>query len=167
MAMSRSSWVMLLGLPGIFLVATAVGFHRGSAPAPSLKVLVPPLAEGREFHAYFAFQAADCAGNLHVLDIFQRPVVAQNVSINGIALGAAPQAREASRRVAARGYALPVLLADGSMVQALTTLGMRSTPYLVVLDSRGEPVLTSHAPREAGEYVRLARRLSQLSKTGR
>lgn len=106
--------------------------------------------------AFLVARSADCSGNFDFLDLFDRPPVRSRLDLAGVvALGdedAVPALRAA---LAAHGRQLPVWSASPAARLALASLGVRSTPYLVVVDGDGALRFAAGAPATVRQYLAL------------
>ena len=139
---------------------------RRARPTPSLAAALASASVPRTPHgsgAYLVARAADCAGNFDFLDLFDRPPIRDRVTLLGaLALDGPDDATTLRRTLALHGHPLDVWTAPPSLRRSLASLGLRSTPYLIVLDAAGALHFATGAPESIPDYLALGNTLPLL-----
>ena len=150
--------------PAVVVLCTLMLLVGGARYRPIASLLPEP--SGRQpYRAYVFFQPADCAGNLEFLRILARPKFRSTVAVIGIlsgstSAGEAAGAAQKFRDLTGRATVLP---SPRKATSALTALGYRKTPFVIVLDPSGQVRLASAVPGSFEESRRFERQLLELT----
>lgn len=109
-------------------------------------------------------QAADCTGNLRMLNLLHRRDVRSAISLSVIWFVGAPGDTSVIRALLpAWTRAVPLRSAPHDVMRELARFGHRSTPVLLMLDNEGRIRLTTQSPRSAREFAGLQRIITGLT----
>lgn len=150
-----SWWATALVAAGT--AAAALATRPPPSLAETVRGAVPDSAGG--FRAYVVFQAEDCSSNLAFTRVFGRPAL-RGVALVGVLAGAATEdVGSAFGQTAGRGTVVPVTRRSG---RALSVLGFRQTPFLVLVDSTNAVRYAAAAPQGFDEIEALDATLRRL-----
>ncbi len=152
----------------VLLLASVVVDTARAAPREGLLAALSPYLlptrPGVPIQAAVLLQAADCTGNLRLLDVLQRPRVREQMRL-AIIWYVGPPAdtlviRARLPRWTRRTALQPM---SGAAMHELRQLGHRETPTLLVLDAGGRIRLTTQSPRSPREFAGLVHAIEGLT----
>lgn len=129
---------------------------------------VTGVAAGGALAATVVVQPEDCEGNLSLLGLLKRPVVARAVpTVQLLMIGTAADTVGLRERLGTDAVDVAFRPVKDRSVRPLRFLGFLRTPFVVVLDAAGQVRLAQEAPVGAEDFVRLGAVLTALAAPGR
>jgi hypothetical protein len=138
--------------------AVAVVFPLAGTPLPA------GIAQGEadaKYRAVIVVQEGDCSARIGFVHVFSRPHLKEAYRLDGLLVGRGT-IDHARSGLSASGIAIP-LRRDARTARRIHALGYDSTPYLLLVDTRGRIVFATPPPTSPQETHRLSRILGALA----
>lgn len=119
---------------------------------------------GRQWTALLVAQPADCEDASRWADALVDASDAR-IGLAAVVIGRGRELERGAERLRQRFGPLPVRPASRRNLAALRALGIRSTPFVVVMDAEGRVRLTADAPRDSASAARFRHAMRGLLGT--
>lgn len=125
---------------------------------------LPPPSPDRPLPAAVLLQLADCSGNLRVLHLLHRAAVRDRVALRVLwYVGPVADSSRIRERLPSWTRRVPLVPVTPPLLAELRQMGVRSSPWLVMLDAEDRLRLSAGAPRGSREFAGLQRAIEGLT----
>lgn len=153
----------------VVILCTLAVFAASPRPRSVGEALAPPtVLERKPLAAYVVLHPKDCSSNLDFLRVFGRPKFRSTISITALVNGPVTETGRANatrqlRELTGSNNNLRPLSSEAA--NALSALGYRATPFVVVVDSNHQVRFATSVPNTFEALQSLERLLVELART--